>query len=172
MTLHILFCLDEIDCEIAAIDAVRLPETERLTLERYTASMRTMLAGLAAQKATVDRVISFDDLFLIRGIDKATTNVLATKGVTGFSTIANCKQADIATLSDERLSLERIARENWIEQAAILETGALTNYSERLRRDEFSSPVAISSPDAALALICDEKTADAPLKTEIVRNRI
>ncbi len=62
-----------------------------------------------------------DDLTSIRGIDAALAQHLASLGVTRFSDIAAWRSDDVHNVS-QALGISRdISRQNWIEQAALLE---------------------------------------------------
>ena len=53
VTMHIEFCLDEIACEIDALDAVSLSDAERTALEEHVSCMRLLLAARAARTAAL-----------------------------------------------------------------------------------------------------------------------
>ncbi len=53
VTLHIQFCLDEIDCEIEALDQGSLSEVERRTLGEHISSIRMLLAGCETRRAAL-----------------------------------------------------------------------------------------------------------------------
>jgi predicted flap endonuclease-1-like 5' DNA nuclease len=62
-----------------------------------------------------------DDLTRIRGIDAGTARALAALGVTRYAQIAAWRRGDVRDVA-ETLGLTReISRQNWIEQAALLE---------------------------------------------------
>ena len=48
---HIQFCLDEIDCEIEALDQSDIPDQELQAITTLVSSMRVVLAGCAARRA-------------------------------------------------------------------------------------------------------------------------
>lgn len=63
---------------------------------------------------------SFDDLTLIRGIDRALADRLVQQGIRRFADIAAWTGADVRRVSDA-LDLGRaVSRQNWIEQSAVL----------------------------------------------------
>ncbi len=88
-----------------------------------------------------------DDLTQIRGIDKELAGALHAMDVTRFRQIAAWSAADVAAVA-ERLGLgKRIAREGWIEQAAVLATGRLTRYAmaQGLKSPEPEPPTEITA---------------------------
>jgi predicted flap endonuclease-1-like 5' DNA nuclease len=153
VTRHIEFCLDEIECEIEAIDEAALGPSDKLCLSRHVAGMRALLqsarsepaetrhrSGLLASVAPVT-----DDLALIRGIGDRDIALLAERRIQTFSAIATWRREDIVAVGG-RDFLRRVARENWIEQAAILATGDLTHHAEAVIARRFAE-----QPVAALA---------------------
>ncbi|MFN3869528.1 MAG: hypothetical protein ACK4MF_10735 [Hyphomicrobiaceae bacterium] len=87
-----------------------------------------------------------DDLTMIRGIDASTAAALRAKGVTTFAAIADWRADDVLANAVEGISTRRIAQQCWIEQAAILATGQLTDYARRLQRGELAALVAMPEP--------------------------
>lgn len=72
-----------------------------------------------------------DRLELISGIDQELRRALTEQGVERFSQIASWSSVDIAQISS-RLGLgDRVSREGWIEQAAVLARGAQTARARR-----------------------------------------
>lgn len=70
------------------------------------------------------------DLTRIRGIDSALSTRLCELGATAFADIAQLTAIDLEGLSQLiGVARERISREGWIEQAAMLESGRLTRYA-------------------------------------------
>ena len=59
---HIFFCLEEIDCEIDALDEGKLPAELCAKLREQVGMMRQILNSAIEDKKT-------DDLALVRGID-------------------------------------------------------------------------------------------------------
>ena len=161
MILHIEFCLDEIECEIDAPENGDRPDGGRNELHRHIAEMRALLVGWKAEVAaepeqSVERKATIeDDLTLIRGIDDTVVARLTTKGVTRFQTIADWRAADMAALSDDHEFVQRISRENWIEQAAVLATGKLTHFAERKKPGQFANVVSYVSTDSAILRAVD-----------------
>ncbi|MFM9941620.1 MAG: hypothetical protein ACKVP7_19215 [Hyphomicrobiaceae bacterium] len=141
MIRHIQFCLEEIEAEIDAQDVAGISTDGQQSLRQHIVAMRAVLAGWrpqAASAATEPEIPGADDLTLICGIDAEIAAHLRAKGVTRFQTIADWLAADIAAASHATLAAQRISQENWIEQAAILATGALTYHARRVQRGEFA----------------------------------
>lgn len=156
MTKHIAFCLEEIEAEIGALKAESEAASSALAhLLQHVGAMRAILATHNASKATVA-----DDLTFIRGIDADRAIILRSKGVSRFSDIANWREADITALGNVDLSLDRIAHENWIEQAAILATGNTTHFATRKRRGDFSCLVQATDADRLSHLIGEQSTSE------------
>lgn len=168
MVSHILFCLDEIDCEIEAREVSGLEETEACALGTHIAAMRTLLAGVQARQ-TASRLAEGDGhsqhdtdgpgdrLALIRGLDDCAAARLRALGKGTFAAIAGLTASDIACLDQAGLPASRIAEENWIEQAAILATGRLTHYAASLAPasklqplDRAATPALASKTGASL----------------------
>lgn len=168
MIRHIEFCLDEIECEIDAQDISGLAEPGRLSLQRHIAQMRIVLAnwkataeaGATIAGAETSQAEIGDKLEWIRGIDRATAELLASNGVTRFQTIADWRHEEIAALGGETLGLERIAEENWIEQAAILVTGQLTLHAKQVELANIANAevVAVAIADTVIEAVIEAGT--------------
>lgn len=76
-----------------------------------------------------------DELTLIDGIDETVVALLTRHGIQSFQEIADFREADMMRLSDELRDPCRVSRENWIEQAALLQQGVLTAYAQ-IENDE------------------------------------
>lgn len=139
---HIQLCLDEIECELDAWATSRAEDFDRLI--GLTSQMRVVMAGLMARRAAVS-LAARDDLTLIRGIDDEISDHLASRGVTRYATVAAWSAADIASVAGEQVTAERMAAENWIEQAAILATGTMTHFARQLTRKR-SEPDVPANP--------------------------
>jgi predicted flap endonuclease-1-like 5' DNA nuclease len=108
-------------------------------LAEAAAARAVAAARIAAEAARRERIAAAaraaaeakpDELTLIAGIDRPLAAKLAAAGATKFKHVAAWMHADIermAALLD--LPPARIARENWIEQAALLGTGAVSRHS-------------------------------------------
>lgn len=99
--------------------------------------------GLGGTRADV-RIA--EDLTLIRGIDARMAETLMGQGVLLYRDIAAWTRRDVDAVSRAIAGKGRVERENWVEQAALLATGALTEYARRRRRGE----VATATPSAPL----------------------
>jgi predicted flap endonuclease-1-like 5' DNA nuclease len=98
-------------------------------------------------EARDEAVANPDDLTFIRGIDPALAQHLASLGITRFADIAAWRPDDVRNVS-EALGLTReISRQNWIEQAALLQR----------RKDDVGAKV----PDARLVERPEERTQSA-----------
>lgn len=101
-----------------------------------------------------------DPLTRIAGIDEDMAGALARFGVTTFGRIAHWSAGDVALISDELNLGRRISRENWIEQAALLAEGALTQFARRQTDDagrhDAPSICPIASCDAESLASCSE----------------
>lgn len=85
-------------------------------------------ADLKPQDAPLEGA-SNDELTLIDGIDETVVALLTRHGIQSFQEIADFREADMMRLSDELRDPCRVSRENWIEQAALLQEGVLTAYA-------------------------------------------
>ncbi len=77
-----------------------------------------------------------DDLKRIRGIGVLIEKKLNSMGVTSYGQIANWSAADIDRVSQVLDFKGRIERENWVEQARILDSGGQTEFSRRAERGD------------------------------------
>lgn len=158
---HIILCLDEIEAEIGACTE----EFDRVVcgqLNTHVADMRSILAGMRQHAAAAP--VQPDNLLLIRGIDAAAAAQLAANGADRFAVIANWTASDIAALTGETIEAGRISRQGWIEQAAILATGALTSYARRVGAGEIACLVAAAP---AVSAISTSVEPAAPVQPEI-----
>lgn len=142
---HILFCLDEIEAEVASTE---LTEGTRTCLDSHVKAMRLLVAAALRPQAP-----DADDLSLIRGIDAITEAHLKARGIRTFAAIAAWTASDIAAMTSELIAPRRISSEGWIEQAAILATGATTAHARRLlRRDgPVESAPVVATPQGIAA---------------------
>ncbi|MGE0856693.1 MAG: hypothetical protein AB7L18_11455, partial [Hyphomicrobiaceae bacterium] len=83
--------------------------------------------------------IDGDDLTLIRGIDAETAAELADLGALRYADITRWTSMEVDIIDTALGTKGRVARENWIEQAAMLERGVYTDYAKRRRRGEHAS---------------------------------
>lgn len=89
-----------------------------------------------------------DDLRLISNLPQDVSDRLNALGIRYFYEIASFNADDIAALSVDCALGERVNRECWVEQAAMLATGAITKAAGRRARGELSCLTA--SPSAPL----------------------
>ncbi|MCB1505096.1 MAG: hypothetical protein KDJ47_08980 [Hyphomicrobiaceae bacterium] len=106
-------------------------------------------SGVTAEVRTAPLVPSDrQDLKLIRGIDEQTERLLNSQGIWRYRDIANWRSVDVAAANRVFAAEHRVEHENWIEQAALLAGGALTDHARRRLRGETSSskPTAKATP--------------------------
>ena len=97
------------------------------------------------------------DLTRIRGIDGALSARLSELGATTFSDIAQLTATDVDQLSDLLgVDRDRISREGWIEQAALLSAGRTTRHAELI---SILPPLAPMPFEIVIAAI-DEPSGD------------
>jgi predicted flap endonuclease-1-like 5' DNA nuclease len=109
-----------------AAPSERTPLAERIialpppiSMEAFRTKVKVKVAPAAA--IVVAKRSTGDDLTRIRGIDAMLAGRLAAIGVSRFAQIATWDQSDVQTIS-QLLDLGRtISRQNWIEQAALLQ---------------------------------------------------
>lgn len=99
--------------------------------ESAPASASTPVAARGARGGAAD------DLKRIRGIGVLIEKKLNSMGITSYSQIANWSGADIDRVSQVLDFKGRIERENWVEQARILDAGGQTEFSRRAERGDF-----------------------------------
>lgn len=141
---HILFCLDEIEVEVAS---TALTQGTRACLDSHVKAMRLLVEATLGPQAP-----GADDLTLIRGVDDTTEAHLKARGVRSFAEIAAWTAGDVAAMTSELIAPRRIASEGWIEQAAILATGARTAHARLIsRRDGRVDPIAAAATPHTIA---------------------
>lgn len=86
---------------------------------------------------------SSDDLTLIEGVTSADAQSLSAAGFTTFAAIATWSAADVSAMSNV-VGDRRISRENWIEQAQLLQIGTGTTFSRHSQPDLAPRPDAVS----------------------------
>ncbi len=87
-----------------------------------------------------------DDLTLVQAIDEATAKALMSVGITTFKALASLSSSDVERVNAAVGGGQRVQRENWIEQAQMLASGASTDYARR-KSAGLSSPV-VAAPAA------------------------
>lgn len=141
-----------------AIAATR-PRAEEPAKQMPPAPARPQVAsaggsGVAADVRTPPLVpADRQDLKLIRGIDEVTERTLHSQGIWRYNDIARWTAKDVAAANRVLSSKGRVERENWIEQAAMLAGGGLTDYARRRLRGEHAAakPSAVATPPRAAA---------------------
>ena len=79
---------------------------------------------------------AIDDLKKIRGIGRVNESKLNEMGITSFAQIAAWTATDTKRIGDVLQFEGRIEREEWIEQARVLASGASTEFSVRVEKGE------------------------------------
>lgn len=100
------------------------------------------------------------DLRLIEGIDDDTNAILVQNGITNYKQIAFWKREDVAQFDQILNAPGRISRENWIEQARMLDDGKTTHFSQH-------KPTTATVPPPAAPLPAPEPlptTQSAPVE--------
>jgi hypothetical protein len=113
-------------------------------------------------KATQGNEATSDDLARIRGIDRALAGHLAARGITRYGQIAAWRADDVRDVAASLGLGRRISRQNWIEQAALLDLR---------RRADAPGPVAApteaarsETPRIGLQQILEHIRSDAALR--------
>lgn len=182
-----------IECELARIageleglrdKAAGEPALARLQLEATRVSQQAAeaAASLSALAPTSDThgpafamtplsllCLDSEQLTLIAGIDATAATALNNLGIHRFADLAALTAEDVAeigrTLGDRR----RIARQNWIEQAALLASGHSTAHAARIRAGDLACCTAAvetaaqvqPAPPAKVVALASRR-ADAP----------
>ena len=130
-----------------------------------TAADRSVGAGPPAMEAApppaeadaaVTEPVPPDRLQLIRGIDAAVAAALHDNGVSRCSQIAGWRRADIERLSGKLGLGARIARQGWIEQAAMLASGRMSHHATRLAAGDYDCIV----PSPAVEMLAEPEFVD------------
>lgn len=111
-------------------------------------------SGVAADVRTPPLVpADRQDLKLIRGIEEVTERTLHSQGIWRYNDIARWTAKDVAAANRVLSTKGRVERENWIEQAAMLAGGGLTDYARRRLRGEHAAakPSAVATPPRSAA---------------------
>lgn len=104
-----------------------------------------------------------DDLTFIRGIDSTTAKLLHSQGIRGFSDIARWTKTDVEAANRVFAANGRVEREGWIEQAAVLAAGGMTEYARRRKRGEFETAQPAAATVSAPRPPADgQRAASAP----------
>lgn len=100
--------------------------------EPQTAPVTSPRAAAAAGEPTAPQ-----DLKRIAAIDAATEAALNQLGIYHYDQISRWRRADVERIAQAlAIKRQRISRENWIEQAQMLATGAQTHFAQRRARGE------------------------------------
>ena len=154
-------------------EATGVADTTRIVME--LAALRSDTARTADRLATIPlettplALLSLDSehLTLIKGIDSEAARILNDNGVHRFSDIAALLPEDVKELAGQLKDRRRIARECWIEQAALLAAGIETAHAARVRAGHFASVTAVPAltrhADAAL-----EVTIETPKTAAVI----
>lgn len=119
--------------EEAVLEKTSLEET---SLEEVAHDEPVEQEGSLSVESEKEAISQTDDLTLIKGIDHDVADLLATHGITSFLDIVEFKEADMLRLSEELSDPCCVARENWIEQAALLTKDCLTLYAQQAKPEE------------------------------------
>jgi predicted flap endonuclease-1-like 5' DNA nuclease len=145
-------CADE-----AAEEPPAMPAIE--TTDEPAAPEDCTLAGSKGESRTA----TSDDLTLIRGIDDQLCEELNGLGIVVYAQIAGWTAQDVADV-EQALGLRRvISKENWIEQAAILASGKLTDYTGSGSDYPLAYDADLGTSEADVFML--ERVARAPLAT-------
>ena len=88
--------------------------------------------GVAQEEAAQAAPEGADDLTRLKGVGPKLATQLNTLGVTSFAQIASWSEADIDRIDDQLGRFKgRIRRDNWIEQAKLLNSGDTAAYEAR-----------------------------------------
>lgn len=96
--------------------------------------------------------VQADELIFIDGIDEDVALILTKYGILTYHDIAAFKEADMLRLSEELNDPCRVSRQNWIEQAALLEKNVSTYYAKKLRNEVEFDRLSLLSVYSALPL--------------------
>ncbi len=110
-----------------------------------------------------------DDLTLIKGIDCATALELAAHGLSGFQNIADLDAERIEDLRTTVTGVDRLHKEVWIEQAAVLAKGHLTAFARETRKNrDIKDTTFTLKPDLIPLESASEDTAPDFTASEII----
>ena len=95
-----------------------------------------LAAPTAAQKAPAPAPTQGDDLRMIKGLGPKIATILNEQGITTFAQIAAWTDEDVARV-DESLGkfAGRITRDQWVEQAKMLESGDKSGFDARFGKN-------------------------------------
>jgi predicted flap endonuclease-1-like 5' DNA nuclease len=125
--------LDELISVLLVDAATAVDSTQPLVHPTAETSCVTGIFDLPTDALELEKVE--DNLCLINGISEPDLQILAQCQLRSFQDIAAMMLEDIDRLVIAGFSHQRVAEENWIEQAAILASGATTDYARRVIED-------------------------------------
>ncbi len=120
------------------------PSSPWATLAAAAAPVAAAAAVAATKPAAATGPV---DLRLIEGIDDKTNAILVQNGITNFKQIAFWKREDVAQMDQVLGEPGRISRENWIEQARMLDDGKTTHFTQHKTAAVAVTPPAAGLPD-------------------------
>ncbi len=110
-----------------------------------------------------------DDLTLIKGIDCATALQLAANDTSRFQDIANLNREAIEKLTATIDGADRLHKQGWIEQAAMLAKGSLSTYARQTQDDRASKDTTFTlKPDLITLERASFDEAKDATKSEII----
>jgi predicted flap endonuclease-1-like 5' DNA nuclease len=88
-----------------------------------------------------------DRLNLIRGIDDRLADALSNHGIRRYADIAGWRQPDVAHVPQVLGLAAPISKQGWIEQAALLASGRLSEHALRALRGDYAAVVAMPAAE-------------------------
>lgn len=139
---------------VAPVAANEEPISGDIDSEPLTGLRSVRSAALVGDRAMP---LEADDLKRIRGLGIRDETQLKALGVTTYAQISALTADDIARVDSETGLAGRIGRENWIEQAKILEGSRTTAYAERIDAGlEGAATAVAATPIDPASLRADE----------------
>lgn len=165
-----LAAIDHADDTVAAGDEnviAELPITIHAAAEPDASEQPSPLASCAESDAPVETApAANDDLTRIAGIDAGMAGHLNTLGITAYGQLAVWSGEDVTRISHALDLDRRISKENWIEQAAILETGKSTAFATR---HSGATPAEAETPPSGSTEYVQEASApETPAETQVI----
>ena len=119
--------------------AIAKAEAEKAKKAAAAEAKAEKKAAKPAKKAPAKKAkpaAAADDLKQLKGVGPALEKKLHDAGVTSFAQIAGWDADDIARMDDALSFKGRIERDNWVEQAKTLASGAETEFSKRVKKGD------------------------------------
>ena len=119
--------------------AIAKAEAEKAKKAAAAEAKAEKKAAKPAKKAPAKKAkpaAAADDLKQLKGVGPALEKKLHDAGVTSFAQIAGWDADDIARMDDALSFKGRIERDNWVEQAKTLASGAETGFSKRVKKGD------------------------------------